>query len=159
MLYYPKKALSNIIDPERIFYGEGRGESGICLHLPMLNYTVGAAASEDYLLMLTVANTLIEFLLYKRLRKGPELWDYDTDAAGELFTVCGDNPTGSGIVIFDKNYPGGPKLNVFLDKTFGANEIAVRWKSGHCGDETLLKDFEDWLKENLVNGSLVASEY
>lgn len=158
MLYYPKKALCDYIDHTRIFYGEGRGEAGICLHLPAKNYIVGLTPSEDYMLMLSIANTLIEYLLYKRLRKGPELWDYDSDVAGELFTVCGDNPNTSGILIFDKHYAGGPKLHLFLDKTFGANEIALRWKNSRAGDEFLIADFEEWIKENLANGSLQATE-
>lgn len=158
MLYYPKRDLGQVIDDARIFYGEGRGESGICLHLPLKNHMAGAASSEDFLLMLTIANTLIEFLLYKRLVKGPEEWDYDAERASEQYTVCGDNLSSSGITLFDRSYMGGAKLFIYLDKTFGANEIAVGWKSNRVGDEKLLADFESYLKEGLPAGVFVASE-
>lgn len=158
MLYYPKRDLGSVIDDSRIFYGEGRGESGICLHLPLKNHMAGAAPVEDFMLMLTVANTLLEFLLYKRLIKGPEAWDYDAERAGEQYTVCGDNLSSSGIVLFDRSYPGGAKIFVYLDKTFGSNEIAVGWKNNRVGDEKLLGDFEQHLKEGLPAGSFTATE-
>lgn len=158
MLHIIRRNLNELIDAERIFFGEGRGEAGICLHLPIKNYTAGAAPGEDHAIMVTVANTLIEYLLYKRPTKGPEAWDYDADAANELYTVCGDNISTSGIVIFDRNYSGGAKLQVYLDKTFGANEISVRWKNQLVGDDNLLSDFEEYLKHALRNGELTGGE-
>ncbi|MEO0079862.1 MAG: hypothetical protein ABIK44_04205 [candidate division WOR-3 bacterium] len=156
MLYITPKNLCDYLDADRIFYGEGRGESGICLHLPIKNYVAGTAPSEDYLLMLSVANHLIDFLLYKRAERGPENWDYDPEAAGEIYAVCGDNLASSGVIIHDKNYPSGAKLQVFLDKTFGANEVSVRWKNQLVGDERLLHDYEEYLKEFLRDGRTAA---
>lgn len=158
MLYYPKRDLGHVIDDARIFYGEGRGESGVCLHLPLKNHMAGAAPTEDYMLMLTLANTIIEYLLYKRAIKGPEAWDYDPERACEQYTVCGDNLSSSGIVVFDTTYTGGPKIFIYLDKTFGSNEIAVGWKNGRPGDEKLLSDFEQYMKEGLPAGLFVATE-
>ena len=154
MLYQYKRDLSKVLDGERVFYGEGRGETGICLHIPLTNHVAGGAQTEDHALMIQLCNNLIEFLLYKRPVKGPEAWDYDGDKAGELYAVCGDNPTTSGIVIVDKNYEGGSKLQVVLDKTFGANEISIRWKNNMVGDEFLLKDYLEYLKRALATGEL-----
>ncbi len=159
MLYQYKRSLSDLLDPERITYGEGRSETGLCLHLPLKRseeqgQIAGAAHTEDHALMITVANNLIEYLKYKRPIKGPEDWDYDGDKAGEIYTVCGDNPTTSGLVIFDKNYEGGAKLQIILDKTFGANEIAIKWKFGMVLDETLLKDYKEYLINAIKTGEL-----
>ena len=154
MLYQYKRDLSKVLDVDRIFYGEGRGETGVCLHIPLTNHVAGGAQGEDDALMIQLCNNLIEFLLYKRPVKGPELWDYDGDKAGEVYTVCGDNPTTSGVVIFDRNYEGGSKLQVVLDKTFGANEMSIRWKSNMVGDEYLLKDYIEYLKKALITGEL-----
>ncbi len=146
MLFFEKRDLSTLFNPDKIFFGEGRGEIGVCLHLPLQGYVAGTAPGEDYMIMISVANELIEFLLYKRLPKGPELWDYDPEKAAEMFEVCGDNPSSAGVIISDRNYASGPKLQVFLDKTFGANEIAIRWKNQLIGDELLLGDFERYMK-------------
>jgi len=154
VLYQYKRDLSKVLDVDRIFYGEGRGETGVCLHIPLTNHVAGGAQGEDHALMIQLCNNLIEFLLYKRPVKGPELWDYDGDKAGEVYTVCGDNPTTSGVVIFDRNYEGGSKLQVVLDKTFGANEMSIRWKSNMVGDEYLLKDYIEYLKKALITGEL-----
>ncbi len=151
MLYFDKRDLALVIDGERIRYGLGRGETGECLHLPLKNYVAGSAPGEDYALMLAVANNLIEFLLYKRARRGPEAWDYDAEKAAEIYTVCGDNLSTSGVVIFDRNYTGGAKLQTFLDKTFGSNEIAILWKNNMVGDETLLDDYAAYLREAIAN--------
>jgi hypothetical protein len=153
-LYQYIRDLSKVLDVDRIFYGEGRGETGVCLHIPLTNHVAGGAQGEDHALMIQLCNNLIEFLLYKRPVKGPELWDYDGDKAGEVYTVCGDNPTTSGVVIFDRNYEGGSKLQVVLDKTFGANEMSIRWKSNMVGDEYLLKDYIEYLKKALITGEL-----
>jgi len=158
MLYFGRKDLANVVDPDRIFYGEGRGEFGVCLHLPLKGHQAGSAAGEDWMLMLGVANNLIEFLMYKRAVKGPELWDYDSEKAGEQFEVCGDNPNSSGVIVEDQNYGGGPKLQVFLDKTFGANEVSIRWKNNMVGDDRLLGDYENYIKEALRDGSLTGEE-
>lgn len=153
MLFFEKRPMAGLFNPEKIFFGEGRGEIGVCLHLPLQGYMAGSAPGEDYLIMIAVANELIEFLLYKRVPKGPELWDYDTEKASELFEVCGDNPSSAGVIIADRNYGSGPKLQVFLDKTFGANEIAIRWKNQLVGDELLLGDFERYIKEVAAGGN------
>ncbi len=154
MLYQYKRDLSNVLDGDRIFYGEGRGETGVCLHIPLTNHVAGGAQGEDHALVIEVCNNMIEYLLYKRPVKGPEVWDYDADKAGEMYTVCGDNPTTSGIVVFDRNYEGGSKLQIVLDKTFGANEISIRWKNNMVGDEFLLKDYLEYLKKALATGEL-----
>ena len=154
MLYQYKRDLSRVLDGDRIYYGEGRGETGVCLHIPLTNHVAGGAQGEDHALVIEVCNNMIEYLLYKRPVKGPEVWDYDADKAGEMYTVCGDNPTTSGIVIFDRNYEGGSKLQVVLDKTFGANEISIRWKNNMVGDEFLLKDYLEYLKKALATGDL-----
>ncbi|HTW90562.1 MAG TPA: hypothetical protein VMH22_02510 [bacterium] len=154
MLYHYKRDLSRVLDGGRIFYGEGRGETGTCLHIPLTNHVAGGAQGEDHALVIQLCNNLIEYLMYKRPVKGPEVWDYDGDKAGEMYSVCGDNPTTSGVVVFDKNYEGGSKLWIVLDKTFGANEIAVGWKNGMVGDEFLLKDYMEYLKQALVAGDL-----
>jgi hypothetical protein len=155
VLYQYKRDLSRVLDGDRIFYGEGRGETGVCLHIPLTNHVAGGAQGEDHALVIQLCNNMIEYLLYKRPVKGPELWDYDGDKAGEMYTVCGDNPTTSGVVVFDRNYEGGSKLQVVLDKTFGANEISVRWKNNMVGDEFLLKDYLEYLKKALATGELV----
>jgi hypothetical protein len=146
------------LDGDRIFYGEGRGETGVCLHIPLTNHVAGGAQTEDHALVIQLCNNLIEFLLYKRPVKGPEAWDYDADKAGEVYTVCGDNPTTSGVVIIDRNYEGGSKLQVVLDKTFGANEISIRWKNNMVADEFLLKDYLEYLKRALVTGELAIEQ-
>lgn len=158
MLHYPRKNLCEFVDPDRIFFGEGRGEIGICLHLPFRNYMAGSQPGEDHMMMLTLANVMLEFLRYKRVNKGPEAWDYEAEAASEVFTVCGDNPAGSGIILKDSAYASGPKIQIFLDKTFGANEISVRWKNQMVGDEHLLADFEEYMKQALRDGELVPEE-
>lgn len=158
MLYQFKRDLSRVLDGDRIFYGEGRGETGVCLHIPLTNHVAGGAQGEDHALVIQLCNNMIEYLLYKRPVKGPENWDYDGDKAGETYTVCGDNPTTSGVVVYDRNYEGGSKLQVVLDKTFGANEISVRWKNNMVGDEFLLKDYMEYLKQALVTGELVLKE-
>ena len=158
MLYQYKRDLSKVIDGDRIFYGEGRGETGVCLHIPLTNHVAGGAQGEDHALVIQLCNNMIEYLLYKRPVKGPEVWDYDGDKAGEMYTVCGDNPTTSGVVVFDKNYEGGSKLQVVLDKTFGANEISVRWKNNMVGDEFLLKDYLEYLKKALATGELALEQ-
>lgn len=154
MLYYQKKNLCELIDADRVFLGEGRGETGIGLHLPFKTHIAGGASHEDQAIMITVANTLIEYLLYKRIVRGPEKWDYDAEKAGENYQVCGDNPSSSGITIFDQNYPSGPKFQVYLDKSFGANEISVRWRNQLVGDEFLLPNFMSYIKEALIGGEL-----
>ena len=158
MLYQFKRDLSKVLDGDRIFYGEGRGETGVCLHIPLTNHVAGGAQGEDHALVIQLCNNMIEYLLYKRPVKGPEVWDYDGDKAGEMYTVCGDNPTTSGVVVFDKNYEGGSKLQVVLDKTFGANEISVRWKNNMVGDEFLLKDYLEYLKKALATGELALEQ-
>ena len=158
MLYQYIRDLSRVLDGDRMFYGEGRGETGVCLHIPLTNHIAGGAQGEDHALVIQLCNNMIEYLMYKRPVKGPEVWDYDGDKAGEMYTVCGDNPTTSGVVVFDKNYEGGSKLQVVLDKTFGANEISIRWKSGMVGDELLLKDYLEYLKKALVTGELAIEQ-
>ena len=158
MLYQFIRDLSKVLDGDRIFYGEGRGETGVCLHIPLTNHVAGGAQGEDHALVIQLCNNMIEYLMYKRPVKGPEVWDYDGDKAGEMYTVCGDNPTTSGVVVFDKNYEGGSKLQVVLDKTFGANEISVRWKNNMVGDEFLLKDYMEYLKQALATGELATKE-
>jgi len=153
VLYFDKKDLSQYFDPNGIRYYEGRGEVGLCLHLPLVNYVAGASPGEDYMLMIAVANDLIEYLLYKRATKGPEAWDYDAEKAAEVYTVCGDNPSIAGIIVYDRNFPGGAKLQVFLDKTFGSNEIAIRWKNQMVGDEHMMDDYTAYLRETLRNGA------
>ena len=69
----------------------------------------------------------------------------------ESYTVCGDNLSTSGIIIFDRNYSGGAKLQTFLDKTFGSNEIAILWKNGMAGDETLLEDYAEYMRNAIAN--------
>jgi len=123
-----------------------------------MNPVAGGAPNEDHALMIDVANNLIEYLMYKRPVKGPEAWDYDGEDAGEMYTVCGDNPTTSGIIVFDRNYEGGAKLQVTLDKTFGANEVSIRWKNAMVGDEFLLKDYLEYLKHALATGTLAAQQ-
>jgi len=157
-LYQYKRDLSRVLDGDRMFYGEGRGETGVCLHLPLTNHVAGGAQGEDHALVIQLCNNMIEYLLYKRPVKGPEVWDYDSDKAGETYAVCGDNPTTSGVVIFDRNYEGGSKLQVVLDKTFGANEISVRWKNNMVGDERLLKDYLEYLKRALITGELAPEQ-
>jgi hypothetical protein len=158
VLYQYKRDLSKVLDGDRIFYGEGRGETGVCLHIPLTNHVAGGAQGEDHALVIQLCNNMIEYLMYKRPVKGPEVWDYDSDKAGEMYTVCGDNPTTSGVVVFDRNYEGGSKLQVVLDKTFGANEISVRWKNNMVGDEFLLKDYLEYLKQALSTGALAAEQ-
>ena len=158
MLYQYKRDLSKVLDGDRIFYGEGRGETGVCLHIPLTNHVAGGAQGEDHALVIQVCNNMIEYLLYKRPVKGPEVWDYDADKAGEMYTVCGDNPTTSGVVVFDRNYEGGSKLQVVLDKTFGANEVSIRWKNNMVGDEFLLKDYLEYLKKALTTGELAIEQ-
>jgi hypothetical protein len=158
VLYHNPRDLSLVLDGDRIYYGEGRGETGVCLHLPLKNHIAGGAPTEDHAVMIATSNNLIEYLLYKRPVKGPELWDYDGEKAGEMYAVCGDNPTTSGIVILDRNYNGGTKLQVVLDKTFGANEISIRWKNGMVGDEFLLKDYLEYLKQALASGELAPEQ-
>jgi hypothetical protein len=158
VLYQYIRDLSRVLDGDRMFYGEGRGETGVCLHIPLTNHVAGGAQGEDHALVIQLCNNMIEYLMYKRPVKGPEVWDYDGDKAGEMYTVCGDNPTTSGVVVFDKNYEGGAKLQVVLDKTFGANEISIRWKSGMVGDEFLLKDYLEYLKKALVTGELAIEQ-
>jgi hypothetical protein len=158
VLYQYKRDLSRVLDGDRIFYGEGRGETGVCLHIPLTNHVAGGAQGEDHALVIQLCNNMIEYLLYKRPVKGPEVWDYDGDKAGEMYTVCGDNPTTSGVVVFDRNYEGGSKLQVVLDKTFGANEISVRWKNNMVGDERLLKDYLEYLKRALITGELAPEQ-
>ncbi len=158
MLYYPKKDLTEFMDEDRIRFGDGRGEFGVCLHIPFKNYRAGSAPAEDYMLMITLANNMVEFLRYKRAVKGPEQWDYNPEQASEAYTVCGDNPNGSGVILGDTSYASGPKLQVFLDKTFGANEISIRWKNQMVGDERLLGDYEEYLKQALKTGELSPKE-
>jgi len=158
VLYHYKRDLGRVLDGDRIFYGEGRSETGVCLHIPLRNHVAGGAPNEDHALMIEMANNLIEYLMHKRPVKGPENWDYDGDKAGEMYSVCGDNPTTSGIVIVDRNYDGGPKLQVSLDKTFGANEMTVRWKNEMVADEFLLKDYMEYLKQALAVGELAAEK-
>jgi hypothetical protein len=158
VLYYDKKNLSQFIDPDGVRYYEGRGEVGLCLHLPLKDYVAGASPGEDYMLMIAVANDLIEFLLYKRAAKGPEAWDYDPEKAAELYTVCGDNPSIAGIIVLDRNYSGGAKLQLFLDKTFGSNEIAVRWKNQMVGDEHLMDDYATYMRDMLRNEAASADQ-
>jgi len=158
VLYQYKRDLSKVLDGDRIFYGEGRGETGVCLHIPLTNHVAGGAQGEDHALVIQVCNNMIEYLLYKRPVKGPEVWDYDGDKAGEMYTVCGDNPTTSGVVVFDRNYEGGSKLQVVLDKTFGANEVSIRWKNNMVGDEFLLKDYLEYLKKALTTGELAIEQ-
>lgn len=148
MLYCGKKLeeIAKILDVDRIFYGEGRGETGICLHFPLKNYTVGTDPTEDYELMIGIANNLIDFLKNERM----ENWDYDSDKAGERYLVCGENPSESGIFVFNKDYETGPKIQIFLDKTFGLNEIAIGWKGQLIGDETLLQNYMDYLKNEIL---------
>jgi len=118
------------------------------------NHVAGGAPNEDHALMIEVANNLIEYLLYKRPVKGPEIWDYDGERAGEIYAVCGDNVSTSGITVLDKSYNGGAKLQIYLDKTFGSNEIAILWKNQMVGDESLLKDYLEYLKLALTTGEL-----
>ena len=152
MLHYPRRDLTRLFDPDRVFYGQGRGESGICLHIPFKGHIAGSAPAEEYMIMISLANDLIEFLRYKRVVRGPQLWDYDAEKACEAYAVCGDNPSCSGVIIQDMNYAAGPKIQIFLDKTFGANEVAVLWKNQMVADELLLFDYEQYLKESLRNG-------
>lgn len=152
MLHYPPRDLTKLFDADRVFYGQGRGECGVCLHVPFKDYVAGSAQSEEHMIMLTLANDLIEFLRYKRAAKGPQLWDYDPEKAAEVYTVCGDNPSSSGIIVQDMNYAGGPRLQIFMDKTFGANEVSVLWKNQMVGDEQLLSDYEQHLKATLGDG-------
>jgi hypothetical protein len=158
VLYFTKRDLSLFLDEDRLYFGEGRGETGICLHLPLKNHTAGGAPTEDHMLMIEITNNLIEFLLYKRAVKGPELWDYDAEKAGELYRVCGDNPSSSGIVVADRNYNGGAKLQVYLDKTFGSNEVSIRWKNQMVGDEFLLSDYLAYLKQAICSGELAPEQ-
>lgn len=158
MLYLNKRDLGQFLDADRIFYGEGRGESGICLHVPLKNHVAGGAQTEDHALMIEVANNLIDYLLYKRPVKGPEAWDYDAEKAGEVYTVCGDNIASSGIIVFDKNYNGGAKLQIYLDKTFGSNEVSIGWKNQLVADEFLLKDYLEYLKQAIPSGELAPEQ-
>ncbi|MGQ9678651.1 MAG: hypothetical protein ACUVUD_05155 [bacterium] len=151
MLYIQTLDLKVYIDPNRIFIGEGRGECGLGLHLPLKNYVAGSDPTTDYALMISIANDLIEYLLYKRGQRGPQAWDYNAEKVVEVYNVCGDNVSTSGIIIEDKNYPTGAKLQVFLDKTFGVNEVTIRWKGQMVGDERLLSDYENHLKEMLTS--------
>jgi hypothetical protein len=96
--------------------------------------------------------------LYKRLVRGPEAWDYDAEKAGELYAVCGDNPSSSGIVVADRSYNAGPKLQLYLDKTFGSNEVSIRWRNQLVGDEYLLKDYLEYLKQAIVSGELAPEQ-
>ncbi len=153
MLHYPSKDLTKLFDTERVFYGQGRGEFGICLHLPLKNYLAGSAPAEDHMLMISVANHMIDYLRYKREIRGPEAWDYNAERASEQYEVCGDNPNGSGVILADVNYSAGPKIQIFLDKTFGANEVSIRWKNHMVGDERLLDDYMDYVKQTLGNGA------
>jgi hypothetical protein len=152
LLYYPERDLSQIVDAARVFYGEGRGEFGTCLHVPLKGHMAGSAPSEDHMVMISFANHLLNFLKYQRAVKGPEDWDYDPEKAAELYTVCGDNPNSSGVTIMDRNYNSGPKVQIFLDKTFGSNEVSIRWKNHLVGDERLLDDYESHIKTTMSNG-------
>jgi hypothetical protein len=49
----------------------------------------------------------------------------------------------------------GPKIQIFLDKTFGANEAAIRWKNQMVADEKLLGQYEEYMKQALKDGSLL----
>jgi len=152
VLHYPPRDLTKVFDASRIFYGQGRGEFGICLHMPLKGHLAGAAPAEDHLLMVAVANHMIDFLRYRREVRGPEAWDYDPEKASELYEVCGDNPNGSGVILHDTNYASGPKIQIFLDKTFGANEISVRWKNQMVGDEHLIDEYMGYVKREWANG-------
>lgn len=120
--------------------------------MPLKGHMAGAAPAEDYMLMIAVANHMLKFLKYERAARGPEEWDYDAEKAAEQYTVCGDNPSSSGVILEDKNYNSGPKVQVFLDKTFGSNEVSIRWKNQLVGDERLLGDYENHVKTTLHNG-------
>jgi len=158
VLYQTNRDLSHYIDTERIYYGEGRGEVGICLHLPLKNHVAGGAPTEDYALMIETANNLIDYLLHKRPVRGPEAWDYDAEKAGELYAVCGDSPNTSGIVVADRHHHAGAKLHVYLDKSFGANEVSIRWRNQLVGDECLLSDYLEYLKQTLVPAESVSEQ-
>jgi len=155
---FDKKDLCDLIDAEKIYYGRGRSETGECLHLPLKRgeantQMAGAALGEDCALMLTVANNLVEYLMQKREIKTPETWDYDPEKC-EIYVVCGDNPTTSGIVIKDKFSDLGSKIQIMLDKTFGSNEIAIKWRNDLVGDEALLGDYQKYLENALKSGEL-----
>ncbi len=155
------KSLDEVLNSGSFFYGEGRSETGICLHLPFNNkHTAGGIPAEDHAFMIELANNLIDYLMNKRPVRGPENWDYDGDKAGESYRVCGDNPVTSGIVIFDTNYKDGPKLQVSIDKTFGANEIAVRWKDHVVpyGQENVLQDYMEYLRQAVQSRELSSSQ-
>jgi hypothetical protein len=158
VLYFGRKDIGKVINGERIGYGEGRGEFGVCLHIPLRGHMAGAAPAEDWVLMLGMANNLIEWLMYHRAVKGPEVWDYDPEKAAEQYSVCGDNPNSSGVILQDVNYKGGPKLQIFLDKTFGSNEVSIRWKNNMVGDDRLLGEYEDYLRQALREGKFLTND-
>jgi len=143
--------LLGVINVPLIGYGAGRGEFGTCLHLPFqAGYNIAASSTQNRLYLI---NTASLFSIWTN-----NLWDYKKEEVEEVSVVCSENPSSGGILLYNQESAYGPKVQVFLDRTFGVKEISVGWKGGMALDETLVPKFKTWLTQKLKNLGAEATE-
>jgi hypothetical protein len=142
-IIYNKKSLEELaefFDLENISYGAGRIESGVCLFISFKKgYAVGGR--KDYDILMSLADIFVNYTAKQ--------WYYDEEASSETSIVCGDNPNSSGVTLVNSDNIRGSKLQIFLNKTFGVNGLAISWKGGMELDEMLLPKFARWFTEKL----------
>jgi len=134
--------LVRVISVPLIGYGAGRGEFGRCLHLPFRDgYNIAVNPAQNSVYLIDVASL---FSIWTN-----NAWDYRKEEVEEVSKVCSENPGTGGIIIYNQESIYGPKVQVFLDRTFGVKEISVGWKGGMALDESLIPKFGSWLKQRL----------
>jgi hypothetical protein len=146
--------ISQYIKPDEMWYGIDRTEGGLGLKIPVRSEMVLQKRVVEAQLILNLAYDLMNYC--RRSQRG-ERAILDSDNL-ELDMITAENPTNAGVKLVSKDSTLRDPyyIKIFLNKTFGINNLNIAW--GMCSDETLLLHYMDDLKRRFGNGGAPEAE-
>ncbi|MEO0108499.1 MAG: hypothetical protein ABIK62_04925 [candidate division WOR-3 bacterium] len=135
--------ISRYIKVDEMWYGIDRTEGGVGLKIPVRSELVMSKKNVEAQLIVSIAEDLIRYC--RRARRGDRKIKDRDDL--EIESVCAENPANAGVRVVDAGTATRDPyyIKVFLNKTFGINNINITWSM--CNDETLLISYMKDLKD------------
>lgn len=140
--------IGQYIKADEMWYGIDRTEGGLGLKIPVRSELVLQKRMVEAQLVLNIADDLVKFC--RRCQRGERAILNPEDL--ELDMITAENPMNAGVRVADAGAALRDPyyIRVFLNKTFGINNINITWSM--CSDETLLLHYMDDLKRRFGNG-------
>jgi len=147
--------IGEYIKADEMWYGIDRTEGGIGLKIPVRNDFVMQQRAVEAQLILNIADDLIQWC--QRAHRG-ERMILDSDNL-EIDRITAENPSNAGVKVVDKLAATRDPyyIKIFLNKTFGINNINVTW--GMVSDESLLVHYMNDLRQRFGNGRDADQEF